>query len=172
MPKRIKKTPCEKCPLYERKEKHFIKSFCETDDPKWMIISDLDGSSRGLNLLNSTIADIISPTYNVPLVTYAVKCWPGDGVEEPPAKSISLCREAYLDKEIDEFKGNKVVLLGKTATHSLYRGKRAIRNLIGMPLVEKGKQFLSVWNPADFFKFGNKQILSDIERAIRWAIKK
>lgn len=166
MPKRIKKTPCEKCPLYEKKAENFRPTVSFAEKPKWMVITE-GSDGRGQDLF----MDVYDRTgiHNGPIIAHVVKCHVGD---EPPSKAISLCKEAYLDKDMERFKGKKVLLLGRVATHSLYKKKRALRDLIGMPLVEKGKQFLSVWNPSDFFKFGNTQILLDIERAIKWAIKK
>lgn len=120
--------------------------------------------------------------------------------ETIPAKAITMCREAYLEPAILAFPGSKIVAIGKTAAHSIHRKARAIRELIGHPTpvaatvttavavglgastaaglipeaVSAGpitKHALCVWNPVDFQKYGRKQTLLDIRRALFWALR-
>lgn len=195
MTKRQKKTPCEKCPLYPQKERFFVPGQGDLKSADLLLIGEAPEADeaqqhvpfvgRAGQLLRWIIADVLAlfgsglpesevatPTLSPIYITNAVKCWPGEGNPTPPSKSILLCREAYLDKELEEFGGKKIVMLGGTATHSVLRRDRKISDLIGDPWEENGKYFCVTWHPALYFYRASRQVLLDIKRVILWGLRK
>ena len=132
---------------------------------------------RAGQVLRRSISDIIAslrlrlPGSALPYITNAVKCWPGQGNETPTVEAINACREAYLDDEIKNFKGQKAVLLGATAAHAVNHKKLKMQTMIGEPVKYLDHLCMTTWHPAYFLYNHSKQILVDIERAIRWAIR-
>jgi uracil-DNA glycosylase len=102
-------------------------------------------------------------------MTMPVKCkW---STKEAPAKAIKICRELYLDKEIEKFKGEKILTLGNISAHSIRGRKRRIKDLIAHPEYLHNKLVLSVWHPTIYVVSGFRQYLIDIKRAIRWLLR-
>lgn len=193
--KRKKLTPCEKCPLYEQKEKYFVKGEGDYANAYLMLIGEAPGAEEAKQkipfvgasgkVLRFLLAEVLSlmglglpesevatPTLSPVYITNAVKCWPGKGNPTPPVKAISLCREAYLEEEIRNFGGKKLIALGATATHSLLRKKRRQQELIGVPWEHENKLAMSTWHPAYYLRNSSKQILLDIKRSLIWGLKK
>lgn len=182
---RTKKTPCEKCPLYQQKCKGFLvppqgelsaRLALVTEvpgldeakaDPQRPVVGKSEKIIRGM-LEELGYADDV-------YITSAVKCWPGPGAK-PNSKPVSLCREAYLDEELSQFEGKRIITLGRTATHSLWRKARRLNELIGHPEIIEGheeswtKEVLAVWHPMSYLQTGNRQILVDIKRALIWGL--
>lgn len=161
-----KQSPCEKCPLYRFKEDGFQPPV-KDDKAQCLIIHQTPASVDG-------DYELPSESWSS---TYAVKCWHGTE-EDVPVKAIALCREAYLEKELEEFQGEKILLLGSTAVHSILHGKRKMRKLIGHPfwinsVVGKiPKLAMAVWALGSYLETKNTQILTDTKRAIAWAFNR
>lgn len=183
MPKREKLTPCQKCPLYELKATNFVPGVGNPATAKAMLVGGMStlADTEAKEPFSDTAGQYVRayvPEDGEIYATNAVKCWsqgkdPEGGFDrDPPSKAILLCREAYLEKELEEFKGDKIVLLGETATHALQRHSRKLQELIGHPepLVE-GKLAMSVWDPQEFLEKGKHQVLLDIQRAVSWGLR-
>lgn len=103
-------------------------------------------------------------------MTMPVKCH-APGWKEAPAKAIKICRELYLEKEIEKFEGEKILTFGKVSAHSVRGRKHKMTDLIGHPEYLYDKLVLSVWHPLIYSSSGFRQYLIDIKRAIRWLLR-
>jgi len=169
---------CAKCPLLASSD--FYGPGNNSATAKLTIISEYPLSSsltefRDVEILDP-LFDKAGVSWDEVYMPYAIKC---KITTKAFSKAVLLCKETYLDKELEEYKGEKIVAMGGLTTHSLFRRARALRgsknnpSLIGHPQrVVPGKLVLFTWSIEDYFKSGgNKQIILDIKRAVLWGLE-
>ncbi len=97
-------------------------------------------------------------------LTGAVKCRPENN-RMPTAKELKICRELWLEKQIEIIKPELIVILGRAALKSLLN-RSAVKKLHGRMVVEKGQKYFITFHPAAGMRFPEtgKLIKADFQK--------
>lgn len=159
---------CVKCPLYPDKEKYFVGSVKGCTKSNLIIIDQCESLESNDTLLD--LVTIAGGDVNIEQID-AVKCWRGKWPDNPPAKAITCCRDAYLANEIKQSKAKRVITLGRTAAHAIFRRVLRIEKLLGHPELLYDRWILATWHPSQYVRTGQRQILIDILRCLKWGLQ-
>ncbi|MDR2837698.1 MAG: uracil-DNA glycosylase, partial [Azonexus sp.] len=97
-------------------------------------------------LLDNMLAALDIARGNRVYIGNAVKCRP-PGNRTPEAAEIAACRP-YLERQIALLQPKIIVLLGKTAVHSLLREDKSLASLRGQRLLYAGIPVIVTYHPA------------------------
>ena len=115
---------CKRCPLHENQGMTCMPGIGNLNDPKIIIVSDAPGkdeADRGkafwddrARLLVEALVEVGIPVGGQGQVfaTYATKCYPAGKLK---TKDVKTCSEVFLQKELDHYKPELILVLGKNA---------------------------------------------------------
>lgn len=101
-------------------------------------------------------------------VTSSVKCRP-PGNRSPRADELVICRQAWLDRQIELIDPRLVVLMGKTPLRQLLGETASLTALHGTVRNLKGRRCLITYHPAAAMRF--PKIRSPMRRDLRMLTK-
>lgn len=150
---------CRKCPLHKGR-KHAVPGEGAFDSPVMLIgeapgeIEDLEGRpfvGRSGRFLDALLAQVGIDRDRL-FITSAVKCRPLDN-RNPNSEELSICREAWLVRQIQALNPEVVVLMGKIALAQVLNENNKIAELHGATLDKQGRKYFITYHPSAGMRF-------------------